>query len=227
MDSSFNTHSFDFQWTIHDAKTRLAVTMPLDSPFHYPDFKVNGNKTKWQVRFDPSVRKETSPGVYTRYVSLQLAVSYCDTKRPLPHPGRDIGVWAVIKFCILKPKHGVRDIYENLHDITQRFRELYVRYLPKDHNPSLSLIETVNIKYGEYIGISEFARWDQDFGTLIIVNNTVTVYCKVDIYMLSNPVHKSTSSLTPLHEPAFNLGETIEEARKNNLFTDIMHSSGW
>ena len=179
------------------------------------------------MRFDPSVRKETSPGVYTRYVSLQLAVSYYDTKRPLPHPGRDIGVWAVINFCILKPKHGVRDIYENLHDITQRFRELYVRYLYKDHNPSLSLIETVNIKYGEYIGISEFARWDQDFGTLIIVNNTVTVYCKVDIYMLSNPVHKSTSSLTPLHEPAFNLGETIEEARKNNLFTDVMHSSGW
>ena len=80
---------------------------------------------------------------------------------------------------------------------------------------------TVNIRYETLVGFQQFIKME-DISTALF-NNTLTVYCKVDIYMLNQPMHKLvTASSSPMNEePEFNLGETMEEARKKDLFTDV------
>lgn len=95
--SSFQTNSFDYQWTITEAKTRLSVPEALESPYFYPDFKVNGYNTKWKMKLDPTV--QTS---YGTYISLQVYMTY--HKAGYPPTGSDTGMRAGMKFCFLKPK---------------------------------------------------------------------------------------------------------------------------
>ena len=216
--SSFQTNSFDYQWTITEARTRLSVCTPLESPYFYPDLKVNGYDTQWKMKFKKS--KQTQG--YS-YISLQLYMSYCSNSSFLPKVGDDIGMWAGMKFCLLKPKTVEPGIMDDSFNAPP-YSEVHVRYLPSSyygHNASSSsLTGTVNVKYGTFVGLEQHCTLADV--TKALFNNTLTVYCKVDIYMLDQPMHKLTSSSSPMiQEPAFNLSETMEEARKKDLFTDV------
>ena len=222
--SSFLTNSFDYQWTITEARTRLSVRTPLESPYFYPDFKVNGYDTQWKMKFDPFVQMHGCT-----YISLQLYMSYRNFRGSYPKVGDDIGMWAGMKFCFLKPKTVEPGVVATVGDNTQPYSEVHVQYLPYEyryyHTSSSSLTQTVNIKYGTLVGIERHTMLKNV--TEALFNNTLTVYCKVDIYMLNQPKHKLTSSSSPMiQEPAFNLSETMEEARKNDLFTDVTLVAG-
>ena len=220
IDSSFDTSTFDYQWTIRNVGARLALTSSslLKSPPFSPDVKVNGYKTKWQLSFKHQ---------YGFYISLQISMEYEDcTYALIPKAEADIGLRAVVRFSVLKRHTEESNVGVTFTDKSS-YQELYLTCVPSNYDKASLLTSTVNIPYKADVGATEFATLDSEFVTAACHKDKLTIYCRVNIFMLNNPKHKLVVPPSPVvKESVFDLGQKMEEARRNNLFTDVTLVAG-
>ena len=211
--TDFNVYTFDYQWTIDDAKARLQATELKTPPFNTP-VRVSDRQTgeicipSWVLSLGPMNNYQ---GYWIQFGVA--VVGGLKNKRQNEYTG----LWASVKLCaLMKPTPTSTDSDD------QKCGE-NVCHIPEleANRPT-----TVQLQYREPI----YAKFISGSLESVLVDNSLTVYCEVTVHDFSSPKHTFVNTIsvhqTPLQEPAFNLVETMEEARKNDLFTDVTLVAG-
>ena len=209
--TSCGTHSFDYTWTIEDLKTRVDSRVKLNSPFFYPDFTIEGHKTRWDISFTCTSSSYTS---YSSYSSMNcLSVQATMSRHPDGRYGSHKGIFAEGSISILVP----RDFKEAsatspILKVAKTFQiGTEAAWLLFDHSFNASF----NIKSSEITaGKSQYTY-----------NNSLTVRLNMKVYLLDQPRHDVVAQ--PIHVvPKFDLPKAMEDARVNDIFTNVILVSG-
>ena len=201
--TSCGTHSFDYTWTIEDLKTVVDSRVKLNSPFFYPDFTIEGHKTRWDISFT---------SYYSSYSSMNcLSVKATLSWHPDGRYGSHKGIFAEGSISILVP----RDFKEasTTSPILKVAKTFQIGTEAAWFSFGDSFDASFNVKSSEITaGKSQYTY-----------NNSLTVRLNMKVYLLDQPKHDVVAQ--PI-VPKFDLPKAMEDARVNDVFTDVILVSG-
>ena len=228
--TGFLTTTFDFQWTIKHASARLQAPIILQSPtfagpegFPYPD-----NRTQWSMRLLPSPieasinNKLSLELVMNIFVNVQAHYDRFKVQPNQPKHGDDYGVWAAAKLHIMKPQVVTEG--SNLDGPTSEPENVSYRTIQFPARRAGTAV--ANFKHNTPVEVPDFAVFDTFFVANALVNDTVSIYCKLELYRFDCPVVNQTVSNSQKtiqrSIESFDLGKTLQESRKLGLYTDVV-----
>ena len=210
ISTSCATHSFDYEWTIKDLETRVMCKETLDSPFFYPDFTIGGYKTRWNLRFS------SSPSIVCNKRMSCLTAKAVMTRLPGAVYGLYNGVFAERSISVLVPGDckGVSATSPIFKEAKKNEIGSKASWLTFDNqfNPDVIVYVTSDELT---VGKSEYTY-----------NNSLTVRLNMKVYLVDQPKHDDVPVVAQPIVPKFDLPKAMEDARVNDIFTDVILVSG-
>ena len=227
--TSFLTTTFDFQWTIKYASARLQAPVTLQSPiFTGPEgFPFNNNQTRWSMRLLPShieasINNKLSLELVMNTFLTNVRADNDSIRDNQPKPGDDYGVWAAAKFHIMKPQVVTEE--SNLDGSTLEPENVSYRTIQFPQRRAGMAV--ANFKHNMPVEVPDFAVFDTFFVANALVNDTVSIYCKLELYRFDCPLAIVNQTGSPKtiqrSDESFDLGKALQESRKVGLYTDVV-----
>ena len=198
----FEGYKLQYQWKVHNIGARWYNPQGLTSPLLSSK---SGQKpaTEWKLSLGmvhPEISKDEentyahlrrTPSKLT--VSARVTLEYLDGKdlQRLPHW---VHTYAEIH---VKAYRNEKDEGKMIGSVHQTATKIY--------------------KHCDYIHLSDFFSLNSQS---LQSSECVIIDCEITVWQLGHPKHKEPISLKPTL-PEFNLSKVMDEARHNNLFTDV------
>ena len=204
--TSCATHSFDYEWAIKDLKARVLCEKTLNSPRFCPDFTILGHKTHWKLRFKSSQLYNSQSRLSVKGVIMQL---------PDAEYGSYDGVFAEGSISVLVPRDckGVSATTPILNVVRKCKITTNAAWLKFDD------------EFGPYFFFDVTPSELADGKSKYTYNNSLTVRLNMKVYLLDQPKHDVPVVAQPI-VPKFDFPKAMEDARVNDIFTDVILVSG-
>ena len=182
--TSFDTYTFDFNWTVKSADGFLKSQANLESQKFSPNFTVNGYQISWCLHLDC----QQTGFRYSLYAKATLGLQVkgqdkCDPPKRIFAKG----------ILFLKGKEDGDCIFSKQAkrwiDLGASTPRLFVK------NYKVDLLE-------------------KDF----MAKDSLQAYLRVKVYLVEQPNHTVDDNTPP---PRFNLSKALNDARLNNVFSDV------
>ena len=246
-ETSFNSYAFTYKWKVNDLVTRLHNPSKLSSPtFSSPSgarpatewmltiFREGSTQTPPQPLSDQSFSVELARLVSTSGVNVTPVVATSSPRAPLTLGGfgsqfgglkfptstpllqtqndDDEDVWVEAKLKLEPSSFG-----PNFGSASQGPTKLC---LPKPNVSGLFGSPSLPVANND-ASVITFKRFLTTFG----VETSQSFVCEIKVWSLDKPIHVTKklllSSPESTNESHFSLSKYMEEARQNNLFTDV------
>ena len=192
--TTFDSYSFEYEWTISKVRGRLSKPEPLTCP---EDIKSPPDK---------------SPPSTWRLEALQATKDYYNVKLTLTSPWN---VWAFVKI-----QTKVRDTKTSSGDDEPRYLNKplgmspYIQDWGYKYNTVLRCsYDTANNSFTANIPKYHFNEY--------LVDDSLTIHCFIFVNRLDKPVHTKNNPAIEVKAPQFDLSKLMEDARHKGRYTDV------
>ena len=221
QNTEFNSSTFDYQWTVQDAKA-LLTSYTHQTQLETPPFKthvtVRNSQTgevctpSWKLLLKSSKVRNFSrkrcecckiTHNYSGFVTVGIEISGGLELQQ----DESTGVWVDASVSILKSNYGCESVE-------------CTRYIPSTGGDKGEAIELKYMHPEYYTNFFPFKELES-----YLVDNSLTLYVKINTRVFEAPMQTFVETLPDvtqsIRDNTFNLGPTLNEARKNGSYTDV------
>ena len=215
-ETSFKSYSFTHQWKINDFEVRLHNPEKLTSPEFCSPPGVEP-ETRWKMAVFLDNREEVPSGLFARKKNVSVEVVYVGAKRAMAIQ-KDVWIEAQLRtpLIINMPNNYFK---QSVTSFGPKKLSVVPRGLVSAFStaPSLGLGGLQAPILDNTLCFKHFLSFSDTRGS-----QSVVFECQIKVWSLDAPVHTNPQSLpcvAPVHK--FNLSNIMDQARKDELFTDV------